>query len=129
MVHAETVGRATDIHHISITHKTMEQTTDSAIKVTRNISKVDEMSLETERYTVRGEVDVSAGTVRKVDNGSVFDRASGMFLGGFNAQGLSVISVNIQNVATREERIAVYDVVETFVESAAGMILAANHEQ
>lgn len=95
----------------------MAQNLNSEISVTRNISKIDEMRLETGGFIIRGEVDVVAGTVRKIDNGTASDLESGMFLGGFNVQGLTSVSVSIQNAYTRQERQAVYEAVETFLES------------
>lgn len=85
------------------------------VSVTRNLSKVDEMGMSTEKYTLRAEVDHSDGNVRSINNGSVISIENGMYVCGFVARSQSTLNVTFQNTDSAEERRAIYEAIEDFL--------------
>lgn len=102
-------------------------TTTASITVSRNISKTDEMRMDTEKFSLAASVKVTGGTtVTAIENGSITDRVSGMHLGQFTAYGAGQQNVAFQNVASREERAEIYEAVEDFI---AGVTAYVDSEQ
>ena len=103
--------------------------TENSITVSKNLSKVDEMSMNTEKYALCAEVESAKGNVRAINNGVITDIETGAYLGTFNFYGIGNQNVSLQGVTSREDRATIYETVENFIEAVTAEVTSEIDEK
>ena len=96
--------------------------TTNTINMIRNVSKTDEMAMTSGRYSLRAEITVMDGKISAINNGTVVEMGTQIYLGSFVAYGSGSVNVNLQNVTSRETRGEIYEAVENFLGAVTAKI-------